>query len=85
MPWSYRKNRLHYWRSIRWYSQKELAKKVGVSPTTVSLWESDTIVPSTKNALKVAKILRVNVRELWPFEPLFEPPGRTDKKKGASE
>lgn len=85
MPWSYRKNRLHYWRCIRWYTQKELAQKLGVSPRTVSSWEADTTVPSTDHALKIAKILRVNVRELWPFEPLFEPPTRTDKKKGAVE
>lgn len=65
MSWLGRKNRLHYWRSIRWYTQKELAKKVGVSATTVSLWECDTVVPTTEHALRVAKILRVSVRDLW--------------------
>lgn len=67
----YRKNRLAFWRQVRGISQGELAKRVGVSQTTISSWELDMAVPDPKFIGRIAQVLRVPVPKLWPREPFI--------------
>lgn len=45
-------------RKILGISQIELAKKVGVSPLSLQLWERGVIKPNEINAEKLEKVLR---------------------------
>ena len=64
-----RKNRLGYWRKIRGYTQEEIARRLRVSPRTISNWELDIGAPSLEKAEIVARLFRVSVRELFPHVP----------------
>jgi transcriptional regulator with XRE-family HTH domain len=44
--------------------QRDLAKKLGVSDTIVSLWCSNKITPSTKHLNQIADYLKVKVKDL---------------------
>lgn len=52
-------------REERGLSQKEIAKKIGVSRETISAYETGRAKPSLDVALKLAKILKVSVEELF--------------------
>lgn len=65
----YRKNRLAFWRQVRGISQGELARRVGVSQTTISSWERDMGVPDPRFIGRIAQVLGVPVPKLWPREP----------------
>lgn len=43
----------------------ELAEKVGVTPTTMSLWLNDKAEPTIRNAIKVAEVLGRDVEYLF--------------------
>lgn len=43
---------------------KWLANEIGRTENTVSLWCSNKVQPSLENLLEIAKVLKVNVREL---------------------
>ena len=43
----------------------ELAERVGVSPTTMSLWLNGKAEPSIRNAIKVAEVLGRDVEYLF--------------------
>jgi transcriptional regulator with XRE-family HTH domain len=47
------------------FSQAELAKLVGVTPSTISQVEADLIYPSLPALLKIAEVLSVNVGSLF--------------------
>lgn len=85
MQWPRRRNRLHYWRKIRNYTQEELGRKIGISPSMISQWERDYGPPSNEHAFKLARILRVSVKELWPYERYYEKPEGTRKELGHEE
>lgn len=50
-------DRLKYLRQVRKYSQKELAKRSGVSQSTIAQIESGRMDPSIKTLEKIAKAL----------------------------
>jgi transcriptional regulator with XRE-family HTH domain/KaiC/GvpD/RAD55 family RecA-like ATPase len=57
--------RLKELRSKRGISQTELAKLVGVTPSTISQIESNMIYPSLPGLLKIAEVLTVEVSSLF--------------------
>jgi transcriptional regulator with XRE-family HTH domain/KaiC/GvpD/RAD55 family RecA-like ATPase len=57
--------RLKEFRTRRGLSQTELAKLVGVTPSTISQVESDLIYPSLPALLKMAEILAVDVSSFF--------------------
>lgn len=45
-------------------TNKALAEKLGISPQSVSRWCTNDQQPSIETLFKIAKVLKVNVREL---------------------
>lgn len=66
----FRKNRLAFYRQVMGIPQVELARQVGVSAVTIGHWERDERLPYKRHAQKVAEVLQIPVRKLWPHEPL---------------
>jgi DNA-binding XRE family transcriptional regulator len=62
-----RKSRLGYWRKIRGLTQQDLGRRLRVTTKTISNWELDITAPTREQAETLARLLRVNVRELFPF------------------
>ena len=62
------KNRLHAEREFRKITQEELAKKIGVSRQTINSIENDKFIPSTLVALKIAKVFKRKVDDLFFLE-----------------
>lgn len=46
--------------------QFDLAEAVGLKEQTVSTYETGRATPSRRIALKIAKVLKVNVEEIFP-------------------
>ncbi len=65
-------HRLRDLRQKRSISQTELARLVGVTPSTISQVESNSILPSLPALLKMAEVLHVDVGAF--FQPKPEPP-----------
>ncbi len=69
--------RLRHWRTERGLSQTELARLVGVTPSSISQVESNLIYPSVPALLKMAEVLQVPVASFFAEEgsaeglPLF--------------
>ncbi len=57
--------RLKTFRTKRGLSQTELAKLVGVTPSTISQVESDLIYPSLPALLKIAEVLEVDINSFF--------------------
>jgi len=57
--------RLKKFRTKRGLSQTELAKLVGVTPSTISQVESDLIYPSLPALLKIAEVLAVDINSFF--------------------
>jgi putative transcriptional regulator len=49
-------------------TQETLAKKIGVSRQTINAIETQRYVPSTVLALKIAKIFKVSVHDIFELE-----------------
>jgi DNA-binding XRE family transcriptional regulator len=62
-----RKNRLGMYRRIRGYTQAELSKRIGVTRVTIANWELDVTHPTQEQAEAISRLLRVSVRELFPY------------------
>lgn len=71
MPPVFRKNRLAFYRLVLGIEQREIARSIGVSPITVSNWERDICVPTRENAERVALLLQIPLRKLWPHESFW--------------
>ena len=52
-------------RAIRAIGQHRLAKLVGVSQATVSLWENEFRMPTEQQKQKVATVLNFPIEQLW--------------------
>ena len=61
-------NKLSYYRRLRGISQKQLADLIGVTPGTISHYESGRRLPNIQMALKLAQILEVSVEDLFSPE-----------------
>jgi transcriptional regulator with XRE-family HTH domain/KaiC/GvpD/RAD55 family RecA-like ATPase len=57
--------RLKYYRAKRGLSQAELAKLVGVTPSTISQVESNLIYPSLPALMKMAEVLSVDITSFF--------------------
>jgi transcriptional regulator with XRE-family HTH domain/KaiC/GvpD/RAD55 family RecA-like ATPase len=57
--------RLKYFRTKRGLSQTDLAKLVGVTPSTISQVESNLIYPSLPALMKLSEVLSVNVTSFF--------------------
>ena len=62
------KNHLKKARSVKEFTQQELADLAGVSRQTIHSIESGRYIPSTELALKFARILDVSVEQLFELE-----------------
>ena len=58
-------NHLKYHRETQGWSQGELAKRLGVSRQTINAVETDKYDPSLPLALRMAKLFKVSVPELF--------------------
>lgn len=55
---------LKEWRSRKNYTQQELAKVIGISPSTYNIWENNPEIIKPKDAFKIAKALNVSINEI---------------------
>jgi putative transcriptional regulator len=62
------KNNIRVERAIKNITQAELAEKVGVSRQTINTIESNKYIPSTVLALKIARVFRKTVEEIFSLE-----------------
>lgn len=62
------KNNIRVERAIKKMTQEELAKKVSVSRQSINAIEANKYVPSTVLALKIAKIFKKPVEEIFKLE-----------------
>ena len=52
-------------------SNKWLRDQLGVSPTTVSKWVTNTCQPPIETFMRIAQLLNVNLDDLVRYEVLF--------------
>jgi len=57
---------LRYWRELRGYSVRELAKRAGVGYVTVVRIENEQLSPTVAMLEKLAKALEIEVRDFFP-------------------
>ena len=62
------KNRIKVQRAIHDLTQAELAKKIGVSRQTINAMEKNKYVPSTLLALKLSRLFKIPVEEIFSLE-----------------
>lgn len=62
------KNNIRVQRAILNLTQAELAERIGVSRQTINAIEAGKYVPSTVLALKLAKVFRATVDEIFLLE-----------------
>lgn len=62
------KNNIRVQRAIKNITQAELADLIQVSRQTINTIESGKYVPSTVLALKMAKVFKVSVEEIFQLE-----------------
>jgi putative transcriptional regulator len=62
------KNNIKVQRAIMNITQEELAQRIGVSRQTINTIESGKYIPSTVLALKLAKVFRATVDEIFLLE-----------------
>ncbi len=59
------KNRVQEYRSLKKITQEDLAKSVGVARQTIIAIEKGNYTPSVLLAIKIAKELKVELKELF--------------------
>ena len=62
------KNSIRVERAIHNLTQQELAEKIGVSRQTINAIESNKYVPSTVLALKMARLFKKKVEEIFELD-----------------
>ncbi len=62
------KNKLKVYRAMREMTQEQLAEAIGVSRQTVIAIESNKYLPSLGLALKISRLFRVKVEDLFLAE-----------------
>ncbi|MFN4286749.1 MAG: helix-turn-helix transcriptional regulator [Lacibacter sp.] len=62
------KNNLKMYRALRGLTQTEVAEKIGVSRQTIHAIETGKYIPSTLLALKLARLLQVQVEQLFELD-----------------
>jgi transcriptional regulator with XRE-family HTH domain len=56
-------------------TQKELAKKIGVSQQQIGLWEQGLRIPKVENQQKIARALNISMNELTKGVDKYKYPG----------
>jgi transcriptional regulator with XRE-family HTH domain len=54
-------------KSQRW-GDRALAREVGISPSALKLYRTGERKPRVDHALRIAKVLKTPVEDLWPIE-----------------
>lgn len=62
------KNNIRIERAIKNITQAELADQVGVSRQTINSIESNKYIPSTLLALKIARVFKKGVEDIFQLE-----------------
>lgn len=62
------KNRVRYYRNLRFFTQDELGKLIGVQGQTIANIEKSKHKPRPKTARELAQALGVPIEELFPAE-----------------
>jgi len=62
------KNKIKIERAIHDLTQADLAERIGVSRQTINAMEKNKYVPSTVLALKIAKLFKKSVEEIFFLE-----------------
>lgn len=62
------KNKIKIERARHNLTQQDLAEKIGVSRQTINAMESNKYVPSTVLALKIARLFKLTVEELFQLD-----------------
>ena len=62
------KNKLKVQRAIHDMTQADLAKHIGVSRQSINAMEKNKYVPSTVLSLKIAKLFKIPVEEIFFLE-----------------
>jgi putative transcriptional regulator len=62
-------NSLRQARTVRGWTQAELAERIGVSRKTINTVENGVFVPSTTLALKLARAMQTTVEALFQLPP----------------
>lgn len=62
------KNNIRIQRAIKNITQEELANKVSVTRQTINAMEANKYVPSTVLALKIARLFKTPVEEIFILE-----------------
>jgi putative transcriptional regulator len=63
------KNNIRIQRAILNITQAELAERIGVSRQTINTIEAGKYIPSTVLAMKLAKVFKATVEEVFLLEP----------------
>ena len=63
------KNNIRVQRAILNITQADLAEKIGVSRQTINAIEVGKYIPSTVLAMKLAKVFKATVEEVFLLEP----------------
>jgi len=63
------KNNIRVQRAILNITQAELAERIGVSRQTINAIEVGKYIPSTALAMKLAKVFKATVEEVFLLEP----------------
>jgi len=63
------KNNIRVQRAILNITQAELAEKIGVSRQTINAIEVGKYIPSTVLAMKLSKVFKATVEEVFLLEP----------------
>ena len=63
------KNNIRVERAVKNLTQEELANMVSVSRQTINAMEANKYVPSTVLALKIARVFKKPVEEIFILEP----------------
>ncbi len=62
------KNKIKIERAIHDFTQADLAEKIGVSRQTINAMEKNKYVPSTLLALKIARLFKKRVEDIFILE-----------------
>ena len=62
-------------------NQSELARQLGISRTSVSLWTTNSCFPSAQLLPKIAKILGCSIDDLYTAPTILIPPGAEEDTK----
>lgn len=64
--------RISRWRSVRGWSQREMARRLGISHTSVNAWEHDRKYPCHRHLARLCDLLGVSLGTFYSVLPDVE-------------